>query len=89
MDERIKKLLGEDKMPFSDEIKDILGRPCFTLGSLARLLIEQGAYEGRRKAEDEQAVALHFMLRMYLNYGENWVKEANEVIAILKEKPNA
>ncbi len=55
-----------------DEVRFILGRPCFTVAKIARRLHELGIYEVKTKAEDEQAVALHWMLTLYARYGKEW-----------------
>lgn len=57
------------------EVRFILGRPNFSVAEIARRLHELGIYEVQTKAEDEQAVAIHWMLTMYEKYGKNWRKE--------------
>lgn len=67
--------------PLDKHVRFILGRPCFTLGGIAERLRELG-HEIKRKAEDEQAVVIHWMLSMYAKHGEDWLKKGN---AELKE----
>jgi len=68
-----------------DEVRFILGRPNFSVAGIARRLHELGIYEVKTKAEDEQAVALHWMLTLYEKHGKGWRDKLEEV---LKEKPN-
>ena len=67
-------------LEWNDEIKWILGRPCFAVARIAWILRDSGYKEIRTKAEDEQALAIFFMLEMYEKYGENWRKEAEHYI---------
>lgn len=57
-----------------ETIKWILGRPSFCLGGIARRMRELG-YNCPQKAEAEQALVIHTMLKYYLNHGENWKEE--------------
>lgn len=75
------------ELPFNDEVRWILGRPCFAVANIARLLHEKGIYTCKEKAEDEQAVALHFMLSQYLKHGANWREEGQKEIARIRELP--
>jgi len=65
-----------DDLPLTEALRDILGRPCFTLIGLANVL-RKGGYEIRKKAEDEQAVCLHWMLTHYLKHGDDWMVAGN------------
>lgn len=58
------------------EVRWILGRPCFAVANIADILRTNGATIAR-KAEDEQAVALHWMLSLYFQYGANWRAEGD------------
>lgn len=58
------------------ETRWILGRPCFALHGIAEKLRRAGRTI-ERKAEDEQAVVLHWMLKVYEETkGVNWRDEA-------------
>ena len=49
----------------------ILGRPNFWCMPIANALRKIG-YKIKPKAEDEQAVVIHWMLEMYKKYGDGW-----------------
>ncbi len=69
------------KMPeLNEDLKDILGRPCFTVGHLARRLHDLKLYDVPQKAEAEQAAALHWMLSLYFEHGSNWQSEGNKIL---------
>lgn len=63
-----------EAIPFDDDVRNILGRPCFTLIGVANLLRKAG-HKIPPKAEEEQAACLHWMLNLYLKHGANWGKE--------------
>lgn len=52
-------------------IKFILGRPNFWCGNVAQLLRGVG-HTIERKAEEEQAYVINYMLELYEKHGENW-----------------
>ena len=62
------------------ETREILGRPNFTCRGIARRLCELGLYEVDTKAEDEQAVTIHFLLSQYEKHGDTWCAEANKIL---------
>jgi len=55
----------------NDELRDILGHMCFELASFAECF-RRGGVEIKRRAEDEQAYVLDWMLRLYLRHGAGW-----------------
>lgn len=57
------------------ELADILGRPCFTLISMAQALRLMGR-EIPKRAEDEQAHCIHWMLCHYMKHGSEWREHA-------------
>jgi len=59
----------------------ILGRPNFTCSGIAKKLKSLGLYDVAPKAEDEQAVAIHFLLSQYEKHGDNWRKEAYKILS--------
>ena len=76
------------EIPFKldDQVRWILGRPCFAVAGIARVLRNAGVSVAT-KAEDEQAVAIYWMLEMYFLHGENWRKEADkELKRLLQEQ---
>lgn len=66
-------------IPFDDEVKDILGKPNFTCGSIAGLLRRKG-FEIERKSEAEQAQVLYWLLTMYEKHGLKWRVEATKYL---------
>ena len=72
---------------WDDEVRWILGRPNFSVARLAQRLQQMDplykATEAR--AEDEQAVAIHWMLNLYLKHGREWRSEADKLFS---SKPN-
>jgi hypothetical protein len=59
-------------LDLDDELRWILGRPGFTVRGIAETLRAATAYKVDRKHEDEQAVAIHWMLCLYLEHGPKW-----------------
>ncbi len=71
----------------NDDLKDILGRPCFACARVAQLLVKAGKYvDVRPKAEDEQAVMIHWTLMLYLEHGPKWRDEANRLVKEMFEQ---
>lgn len=70
--------------PLDDDLRFILGRPCFTLISMANVLRQMG-YEIASRAEDEQAVSIHWMLDLYMKHGKAWREEATQILDVAKE----
>jgi len=82
--------LGDIEMDLNEDTKFILGRPNFWCGSIAPLLRESG-YEIPKKAEDEQAYVIHWMLSIYEKHGESWKEKINTYLneaATLDKKIN-
>lgn len=57
--------------PLTSELKKILGLMAFQCYTFAQAL-RMGGYDVPRKAEEEQAAVLHWMLTHYLIHGDNW-----------------
>ncbi len=55
-----------------DELRWILGQPGFAIRGIAETLRASTAYKVERKHEDEQAVAIHWMLCLYFEHGSKW-----------------
>lgn len=67
--------------PLTDEeLKWILGRPCFAVAHIAWKLHSLGLYNVERKAEEEQAAAIHWMLSLYLKHGSEWRSIGEEIL---------
>ena len=66
--------------PINLVLRDILGRPCFTVAGIARRLHQLELYEVECRAEDEQACAIHWMLTLYAKHGEGWMEEGQKIL---------
>ena len=71
---------NEIQIVFDDEVKYILGQPNFTVARIAWRLKELGLYEIDTKAEEEQAIVLHWELNLYLKHGKDWHEEAEKIL---------
>jgi hypothetical protein len=67
------------------ETRWILGRPCFVCAGIAQNLRAKG-YEIERKAEDEQAVVIDWMLSLYAKHGPDWRSEAESFLVAPPEQ---
>lgn len=63
----------------TEDLKDILGRPCFQCISLAQCLRIDGQTIPNR-AEEEQAAVIFWLLGFYLDDPANWRANASEAI---------
>lgn len=59
----------------NSDLKAILGRPCFACCGLANVL-RKGGHSIPKKAEEEQAAVIHFLLGHYMRDPENWDMKA-------------
>lgn len=66
-------------LPLNEHTRWILGRPNFTLAGIFRALRALGV-EIATKAEDEQAVAIYWMLCLHERHGEAWREEGDKVL---------
>lgn len=67
--------------PLNDVLKDILGRVSFTVAHVARRLHALRLYDVERRAEAEQAAALHWMLTLYFKHGDGWMAEGEKILS--------
>jgi len=66
---------------------DILGKPNFTCGRWAKLLIAAGVYEDKaKKSEYEQAVFIHWASALYELHGDNWMEEGDKIMKDIANK---
>jgi hypothetical protein len=72
------------ELPLDEDVRDILGRPNFTFIGMAQIL-RLGGYEIRTKAEDEQAVCIHWLLTHYFKSGSNWRVSAQEELRAIND----
>lgn len=59
---------------------NILGRPNFACARIAQLLIKAGLYEGKTKAEHEQAIFIHWASNLLDKHGDDWGSEAAKIL---------
>jgi hypothetical protein len=69
----------------SDALRHVLGFPNFKCSPFAHLMRDAGATI-KRKAEDEQAVVLHWLIKLVLDHGEKWADAAQEEMKAMREK---
>jgi hypothetical protein len=65
------KAMNSERLALTDDVRFILGHPNFACISYANALRVLGR-EISRKAEDEQATVIHWMLTHYLEHGDAW-----------------
>ena len=58
-------------MVLNEETRFILGRPNFWCGAKAHVLRKLG-HDIPKKAEEEQAYVINWMLEMYEKHGDTW-----------------
>jgi hypothetical protein len=76
-DEALPRLGNE--LEFNEEVRWILGRPCFTVLPVVHYLRANGQ-NIPTKAEEEQAAAIFWMLGQYLEHGKGWNEKANAIL---------
>jgi hypothetical protein len=69
------------------DTKFILGRPNFMCAPIAVVLRKAG-HDIPKKAEDEQAHAIHWMLEMHEKHGSLWQEKANEFLRNADKRNN-
>lgn len=60
-----------------EDVKEILGRICIHCGEIADILRHAGQIIPRR-AEDEQAAVIYYLLGQYVKHGKDWKPKAEE-----------
>jgi hypothetical protein len=68
-----------------EELRHILGKPCFALINIAELLRFDG-YAIRQRAEDEKAVCLHWLLGLYFQRGAAWADEGDKQLKAINQR---
>ncbi len=68
----------------NEEVRWILGRPCFTFIELTQIL-RAGGQQIKRKAEDEQCAGIIWMLQQHQEHGENWREEGGKKLKAIQE----
>ncbi len=74
--------------PLNDAMIDILGRVCFRCAGIADTLRASGQAIPRR-AENEQAAVIYWLLGVYIEHGDNWAIAADnalrEIVRVTRE----
>ena len=82
-------LLCKTQNPYfdlDDDLREILGRVCIHCAGIAGLLRHNG-YRCKTRAEDEQAVTIHFLLTKYFQFGPGkWREEAEKELRQMAAK---
>lgn len=75
-----------ERVPFelNDDTLNILGKPNFVCGPIARIL-RSGGMEIETKAEIEQALVIHWLLGFYMKHGSEWYAKANDTLKQIAE----
>lgn len=63
----------------SDDLREVLSTMLWTSGQIAECL-RAGGEDIKRRAEDEQAHVLHWLISLALRHGPDWRKKASERI---------
>jgi hypothetical protein len=86
IDELEQSTEGERIFPLDEDVNFILGRPIFWCGSTARFMRDAG-HKIKKKAEDEQAYVIHWMLGLYFTHGSGWKEVANKALKEMAQGP--
>lgn len=75
--------------PYPDELtpelREVLGWPNFRCGPVAHLMRAAGA-DIQPRAEDEQAVVLHWFIGLVLKHGADWSSVAGQELKAMQER---
>lgn len=71
--------------PLDEHLREILGRICYQCIHIANIHRKAGTVI-RERAEDEQAVVLHWLLTKYAQHGDDWRVKAEEELAAIVDK---
>lgn len=69
----------------TEDLREVLGWPNFRCAPVAHVL-RAGGMEVKTKAEDEQAVVLHWFIKLVLMRGADWWLGAREEIGAIQER---
>lgn len=72
-----------------EDLAEILGRPNFLCGAIARIMVASGEVAVRPKAEAEQAIVIHKLLGFYAAHGARWRKAAADWLDAMQERAKA
>jgi|HubBroStandDraft_2_1064218.scaffolds.fasta_scaffold11841_6 hypothetical protein len=67
------------------DLREVLSRPNFQCSPIAHVMRAAGV-DIKPKAEDEQAVVLHWMIKLVLRHGEKWREVARDELDAMTEK---
>lgn len=66
-------------VPLNDDVRWILGRPNFWCAPIAEYLRGRGETIPR-KAEEEQAAVIHWLLHKYVEHGDSWRQRSTDEV---------
>lgn len=69
----------------TEELREVLGWPNFRCGPVAHLMRAAGA-DIKPKAEDEQAVVLHWFVKLVMKHGTDWWNVARTELAEMQAR---
>jgi len=81
--------VNNEPIQLSDDQISILGAPNFSCAHVARLLVDGQVYAPLSpggKAEQEQAICIHWMLGLFEEHGPTWKTEAAQRMKVIKDK---
>jgi hypothetical protein len=64
----------------TSDVQGVLEMMCFQCGPIAHAFRDAGRADIKRRAEDEQAFVLHWLLTLALQHGADWRKRAGEAL---------
>ena len=76
--------MAEYPKEMTPELRKVLGMMVFELSPLAHLFRDRGA-DIPRRAEDEQAFVLHWLIGLVLEHGAGWAEVAHVKITELQK----
>lgn len=68
----------------TDDLRDILSMMMWTTGPIAHAL-RDGGQDIKRKAEEEQAEVMHWLLGLALEHGSEWRAKASDRIRTIRD----
>jgi hypothetical protein len=80
--------MAEYPKALTPELRDVLGMMVFQLSPVAHLFRDNGA-DIKRRAEDEQAFVLHWLIGLVLEHGPGWASVAGQKVAEMQKAREA
>lgn len=77
--------MAEYPKELTPELRHVLGMMVFQLSPVAHLFRDLGGADIPKRAEDEQAFVLHWLIGLVLEHGPGWAEVAQAKIAELRK----